>query len=181
MNKYDLEAPIFDNYVETYPETKPDTPKKGNFLVSYWGSGTNNPEFRKRFSLPAAGLESYNSWFDTDQARSKFINELQKYSSQLTGYIAISKEEGPDVQFRTVAVATVREQDGKEYVIERDYGYGYPVHTAIFDFEENNCSCCHRRRTMVMEQHPDCGLELIDDCDAVVPVLVIKFEIQHRE
>lgn len=84
---------------------------------------------------------------------------------------------------RTVAHATVKFRD-QEYILTRDYGYGYPARTALFDWEENNCSCDHRRAAYFQEQHPGImsDKEIVlahSSCDNRFFPLV-KFEIQFE-
>jgi hypothetical protein len=134
--------------------------EKVEHVVRMWGRATSNPLFIGKYGKPNEmdyddGHGVYARWFDTEEEVQAFRAEVKKYLTLLTdNTLVFSTDSGTMTRKRVRAVATVTFR-GKEYVLKKNYGYGYPLGTVIFDWEENNTSCDCNRLPMLLRQHPD--------------------------
>lgn len=132
---------------------------KFEHVVRMWGAATKNPLFIGRYGRPNEGDDVYARWFDTEAEAVAFRAEVTNYLKLLnTKSLVFSLNSGTLVRKRTVAVVTLTYK-GKDYVVKRDYGYGYEMHNAISDWEENNTSCDCNRVPMIARQHPGAGAD----------------------
>ena len=76
---------------------------------------------------------------------------------------------------RTVYNATLKLPDGRTHNITHDFGYGYPVESAEFMFEEGNYSCDCNKSLFLQEQGFDideqpCGDEITIETFKIVKI-----------
>jgi len=82
-----------------------------------------------------------------------------------------------DTKLKKTIVKAIFKIHDKQYAIEEDFGYGYPVNSAEFMFTEGNYACdCNRSIMIRQQQDPDfpeyeCGEE----------IKMIKFEVIEEE
>lgn len=132
---------------------------KVEHVVRMWGAATMNPLFIGRYGKPNEhdpdqDARVYVRWFDTPEEVEAFRTEVKGFLKLLnTDSLVFSTDSGTMTRKRTVAVVTL-EYKGKEYVVRETYGYGYPMGTVIFNWEENNNSCDCNRLPMIERQHP---------------------------
>jgi len=113
--------------------------EKYEYLLHTWG-GFYNDEHKAKH-----GLEPGYFWFDTAEERKRFLDELREVEKKYNARcLASSFEEGKHVRYRTIARMKLIYK-GKKYLYEDDFGFGYPVDAAEFQWTENNYSCdCNR-------------------------------------
>jgi hypothetical protein len=143
------------------------------YLLRVWGSAQSSPLFIARYGAPNeldfdGTAEVHARWFNTSEERDAFKSELQEFCKLLhpdQSTLVYSPNDETHNRKRVIAVVTVTYR-GQEYVIKKGYGYGYPLHVAIFDWEENNTSCDCNRLPMLLRQHPE--LVLTDEEQALM-------------
>jgi hypothetical protein len=109
--------------------------EKYEYLLHTWG-GFYNEEHKANH-----GLEPGYFWFSTAVDRQKFFDNLKKIEKKYSAYyLASSFKEGKHVRYRTIARMKLV-YNGKEYPYKYDFGFGYPVHSAHYMWEDGNYSC----------------------------------------
>lgn len=168
---------------ETLESAPPLT--NGGYLLRFWGKADTYPEFKIKYGhANEADLSGearvYARWFDTEQQRIDFMKELCEFCKVLPCPTLVrSTAEGPLVKKRIIAVVKLNYL-GIEYIVKRSYGYGYPLHTVIFDWEENNSSCDHNRLSYIDDAYP--GIVSVAelesaDCSETIQVVDFHFEL----
>lgn len=146
-------------------QVKQLTRRKDNewFLLRCWGAAAANKMFIGRYGYPnesdpvTGESHVYAWWFNDKEARTAFENELKRFCGLLKDpTLVFDRNEGPLALLKkqAMAVATVKFKD-QEYEIRHAYGYGYPLHVIVFDWEENNWSDGKRRVHEIHKFHPD--------------------------
>ena len=112
------------------------------------------------------GIYDSDYWFSVKQNRDNFIMNLRKleYFCKNKG-LTIEINDGVDVDKQTIYTATLKLPDGRTHNITHNFGYGYPVESAEFMFEEGNYSCDCNKSLFLQEQGFDideqpCGDEI---------------------
>lgn len=133
-------------------------------------------------------IEQYGAlrwYFDTKEDRHRFKMELFTFRDSLdtNRTLVVDTAEGPRVKYQTVVYATVRYQ-GKDYILRRSYPYGHSPGTAMFDWEENNCSCDHRRLSYFDRTYPgivnEIDREVAEGCDIrIFPIVDFRIEFEE--
>lgn len=161
------------------------------FMLRVWGVAQTYPAFKAKYGEPnenkaRGGNEVYVWWFDTKLARDAFKAEMQEFCKTLPqSTLVYSERDGGEDDILPkkliTAVVTLRYQ-GKDYVVKQSYGYGYPLGTVIFDWEDNNNSCDCNRVRILDNFHP--GILTPEDAnderpctDGQVPVVAFEFEL----
>lgn len=140
------------------------------YHLKFWGQADKKIEKK-------LGMNTKDFWFSSKEERTKFKEKIRKYSGDQT--VAISENEGEDVRKRTVAVI-VAEFKNKVYSFEHDFGFGYPVESAEFMFEDGNYSCNCNLSSFIQEKNPEFPkLECLGD-DEGNEIEYIKLEIELR-
>lgn len=135
------------------------TNEKHEYMVHLWG-GFFNEEHKAKH-----GREPGYYFFDTAEERNRFVATLRAEEKALNAkYLAQDSADGRHVRYKTVAKMRFVYQ-GKEYALERDFGYAYPVDVAHYMFEDGNYSCDCNRSLFLAEKHEgfpelDCGHEV---------------------
>ena len=135
--------------------------EKYEYLLHTWG-GFYSDEHKAKH-----GLEPGYFWFDTAEERQKFLDGLREIEKKFqSNYLAHDFEEGKHVRYRTIARMKFV-YNGKEYPIEYDFGFGYPIDAAQFSFEDGNNSCDCNKCLLISRQYGDvipdikCGESII--------------------
>ena len=140
--------------------------EKYEYLLHTWG-GFYNEEHKAKH-----GLEPGYFWFSTADERKKFLDNLKEAEKKYEAhYLASSFEEGKYVRYRTVARMKLVYK-GKEYPYEYDFGFGYPVDSAHYMWEDGNYSCDCNKSLFLSRVHEevselDCG-DTIETRDFIV-------------
>lgn len=106
-------------------------------------------------------------FFDTMEELRNYLSDLEKVEKQLNArMLAYTIEEGTHVRYRTIAKMNLVYK-GTEYPFEYDFGYGYPIESAEFMFQDGNYACDCNRSIFLHEAYPevpekDCGHTIID-------------------
>lgn len=114
-------------------------------------------------------------FFDTMEELQTYLNDLERVEEQLNARIlAYTIEEGTHVRYKTVAQMTLLYND-TEYPFEYDFGYGYPVESAEFMFQEGNYACDCNRSILLHDRYPEipgkaCGHTIVDKDFTVILV-----------
>lgn len=133
--------------------------EKHEYMVHLWG-GFFNEEHKARH-----GRESGYYFFDTAEERDRFVSTLHAEEEAFDAkYLAQDNADGRHVRYKTVAKMRLVYQ-GKEYALEHDFGYAYPVDAAHYMFEDGNYSCDCNRSLFLAEKYEgfpelDCGHEV---------------------
>lgn len=155
-----------------------------HFLLRAWGKAATYPEFRAKYGKPNECDRVYAWWFTNQEALDAFKQELTAFCQTLINNTLVYDAEHryPNlVKHRTVAYVTLSYK-GKEYEVKKDYGYGYPAETAIFDWEENNTSCDCNRLPMLERTHPGTvAPEAIENPECVTTAFVTAFRIAYEQ
>lgn len=187
------ETAVFDKARAEEARIEAEAPPltEGTFLLRVWGAAQNDPKFIEKYGkpiepdLPTEGKADSGRhvwWFNTIAGRAIFRNELVQFCSTLENSTLVydGDKHGNLVKKRCISVVTLR-YNGKDYEVKRSYGYGYPLHTVIFDWEENNMSCDHNRISLINDFHPGVVPEddpAWDSCGPVyVEVVDFRFEM----
>ena len=90
----------------------------------------------------------------------------------LTGVV---EYEGDDADKLTVYTVTLKLPDGRTHNITHNFGYGYPVDSAEFMFEEGNYSCDCNKSLFLQQQGFDideqpCGDEITIETFKIVKI-----------
>lgn len=161
---------------------------KDPYLLRVWGAAKTYPEFANRYGQPneMSAMENprvYAFWFETDKARKEFKQQMIEFCKTLPNSTLVydMAEPGPLVKKNVIVHVTLRYQ-GKEYEVKKSYGYGYPLSTVIFDWEENNTSCDCNRLLILDHFHPGVltGEDDAEDrrcSDGVVVVTAFQFKL----
>lgn len=153
------------------------TPK---YVLNFWGSIRNSDA-----KMPL-GTKGSHYWCDTPEEIESIKSEISEIAKKTPSYHGISScvlfsvYPSPDEDWSeftdksTVAVVSL-DHLGIRYVIEYDFGYGYPESSARFMFEEGNYSCdCNLSSFIqgVCNDFPsmDCGDE----------IKIASIEIEYR-
>jgi len=140
------------------------------YFLCYWGQIENDNWVERDL-----GIKEKNFWFESKKEREKFKQKLKDVANNHNVIIAFREEEGGLVNKKTIA-ENVLEFQGKEYVFNYNFGYGYPKESAEYMFTEGNYSC-------------DCNLSLFiqEFCDDTFPKLecgnkikLIDLNIKHE-
>lgn len=99
---------------------------KYEYHLYTWG-GFYNEEHLKIHRKPRGDF-----WFDTNEERQKFIDELRHIEEKLNArHLGVTMTEGYCCRIRTVLHRVV-EWDGKRYYSSYDMGINYPISAAKF-------------------------------------------------
>jgi hypothetical protein len=153
---------------------------KGNYLLRSWGAAAGYPEFKAKYGQPNEPNDRVHAWwFDTDEEREVFKQQLMEFCKTLPiAVLVYDKNSGPLVNKRTTVVVTLKYL-GKEYKVRKDYGYGYPLGTAIFDWEENNCSAWSNRLSYIEDEyHLEFDHDALSETTHDYDVFVIDFQFK---
>lgn len=135
------------------------TNEKHEYMVRLWG-GFFNEEHKVKH-----GREPGYYFFDTAKDRESFLATLRTEEEALGAMsLAQSRYDGRHVRYKTVAKMGFVYQ-GKEYELEYDFGYAYPVDAAHYMFKDGNYACDCNRSLFLAEKHGgfpelDCGHEI---------------------
>ena len=130
--------------------------EKYEYMLHTWG-GFYNDEHKAKH-----GLEEGYYWFSTAWDRQKYLDNLKEIEKKFDAkYLASNFEEGKHVRYRTIARMKLVYK-GIEYSYEYDFGFGYPVESARFMWEDGNYSCDCNKSLFLSRQYPeipelDCG------------------------
>lgn len=161
------------------------------FLLRVWGAAQESLKFKIKYGEPNekkvnGSAQVYAWWFDTKDALDAFKAEMQDFCKTLrnpTLVYDIGDNERDDIlPKKNVGVIVTLRYQGKDYIVKSSYGYGYPLGTVIFDWEENNLSCDYNRLSLLDDFHP--GILTPEDVDngrsyteGQVPVVAFEFEL----
>ena len=141
------------------PERMDFTNDKHEYMVHVWGGFFNDQHRAKH------GRQPGYYFFDTAEERDRFSATLRAEEEALGArFLAQDKADGRHVRYRTVAKMRLAYK-GKEYELEYDFGYAYPVDSARYMFEDGNYGCDCNRSLLLAEKHEgfpelDCGHEI---------------------
>lgn len=161
------EDQIWEKMSAELPHGWDDVPAKNGYGLVISGGVTELSMFRKYAGEPNAfqyGEDVYLRRFDTKEARVDFEVRLMQFLKPLHAPdIHIEGIQGMHCDKRPVALATLCWQ-GKEYDVRKEYGYGYPYGTILFDWEENDTSCDCNRAILIERFYPGTtGAHACDD------------------
>ena len=109
--------------------------EKYEFCLKTWGGFFNHEHKQKH------GVEEGYHFFNTKAELKKYLGELKKIEQELNARIlAYDIFEGKHVRYETIA-KMVLIYKSIEYPFEYNFGFGYPVSSAYFLFENGNYSC----------------------------------------
>lgn len=161
------------------------------FLLRVWGAAEEYPQFKDKYGEPNEKRVNstgkvYAWWFDTKDALDAFKAEMQDFCKTLpnpTLVYDVDDDTREDIlPKKNVGVTVTLRYQGKDYIVKKSYGYGYPLGTVIFDWEENNLSCDYNRLSLLDDFHP--GILAPEDVDngrsyteGQVPVMAFEFEL----
>ena len=140
--------------------------EKYEYLLHTWG-GFYNEEHKAKH-----GLEPGCFWFSTADERKKFLDSLKEVEKKYDAHsLVFSFEEGKHVRYRTIARMKLV-YNGKEYPYEYDFGFGYPVESAHYMWEDGNYSCDCNKSLFLSRIHEEvselnCG-DTIETRDFIV-------------
>ncbi len=123
------------------------------YLLTFWGQGERKAaEFLKALGLPIEAYKpggSYSVWCISSTSRKMLKEKIKTYIGNLTLMID-DDASGPDCTKRTMAYVTFQ-LDGvpPDFLIMYDFGYGYPVSSAHYMFEDGNYSCDDNRSQFI--------------------------------
>lgn len=127
---------------------------KYEYMLHTWG-GFYNEEHQIKH-----GYEEGYFWFDTADARERYIQELKEVEQKFNArHLAYTVEEGVHTRIKTIA-KMIFVYDGKEYPYEYDFGFAYPPESAEYMFTEGNYSCDCNRSMFIGIPELDCGEEI---------------------
>lgn len=163
------------------------------FLLRVWGAANEYPQFKNKYGEPNekkvnGPAQVYAWWFDTKDALDAFKAEMHDFCKTLpnpTLVYDVDDNTREDILLKkNVGVIVTLRYQGKDYIVKRSYGYGYPLGTVIFDWEENNSSCDCNRLSLLDDFHP--GILTPEDADderpcteGQVPVVAFEFELTN--
>lgn len=130
------------------------------YHLTYWGQVTNENWIEREL-----GIKERDFWFSNKLDREIFKLNLEACANRRDVTIAFAEYEGSHVRFRTVANMTLCLPNGGKHKFSYDFGYGYPVESAIYMFHDGNYSCdCNLSlfliRNGVNIEEFDCGYEI---------------------
>lgn len=133
------------------------TSVKPQYLVRIWGRDEVEViALRTPDTTEVNGISCY--WFPTSNDRQQFLASIPENCWVMRDIRdpGFDGEEDINTRARTVALVSLRLPDGREGSFEMDFGYGYPVHSVHFMWEEGNYSCdCNKRLYLARE----CGID----------------------
>ena len=164
------EEQLWEKMWDELPNEYDAIPAKDGYGLIFQGDITELSVFRKHAGEPNGfqyGEPVYLRTFDTPEARAEFKARLMEFLKPFKDpEIRFDEIEGPYNKQRPVALVTLKWQ-GKEYDVRKEYSYGYPLHTVIFDWEENNFSCDSNRRLWIEKFHPGTFNPTPEVCDEI--------------
>lgn len=128
------------------------------YLLKFWGEG-------EQFVMQSLRINERNLWFATRMERNEFKQRILTLTKNHGRIIVFAEYEGFDVRKRTVT-QVVFEFEGKKYLVDNDFGYGYPPESAEYMFTSGNFSCDCNRSMLIHNRYPDfpeydeCGDEI---------------------
>jgi hypothetical protein len=142
---------------EQCPYNDDKIPEKAGYGLVISGEVIELAIFRKQMGEPNGieyGKEVYVRAFDTKEERDVYKDRIKQLLAPLVKPdLKLDEREGENVTKRPVALVTLKYK-GKEYDVRKEYSYGYPLDTVIFDWEENNFSCDCNRRLWIERFYP---------------------------
>lgn len=140
------------------------------YHLKFWGQAEKRIEQK-------LGMTTTDFWFSSKEERSKFRAKIYDYSGDQT--VVFAEHEGEDVRKKTVVMITA-EFKGKQYSFEYEFGYGYPIETAEYMFEDGNYSCNCNLSSFIQEKYPEFPkLECLGD-DEGNEIEYVTFEVELR-
>lgn len=119
---------------------------KKEYQLRWHGAACGNPLFVGRYGQPNemrvdGGTPQYTvKFFDSAEDREFYKKQVQEFLTLLPKHfntLVFDEAEGPMLRKRTVATLTLLYR-GKEYEIQKDFGYGVESRLAIYNWEEGN-------------------------------------------
>lgn len=145
--------------------------EKYEYMLHAWGGFYNDKHKIKH------GLNPGYFFFDTKGERDKYLDNLHKIETELSAFLLAHRTgEGTEVRYKTIASVSL-EYKGKNYEIEKDFGFHYPISSAHFMFNDGNYGC-------------DCNLSgfIIDAYNNEIPELdcgneikIIKLDVMRKK
>jgi len=140
--------------------------EKYEYLLHTWG-GFYNEEHKAKHSF-----EPGYFWFDTAEDRQNYLNRLLEIEKKFQAHcLAYDFEEGKHVRYRIIARMKLV-YNGKEYPYECDFGFGYPVHSAHFMWEEGNYSCDCNKSLFLSREYKE-----VPELDCGDTIKILDFDI----
>jgi len=121
---------------------------KYEYYLKWWGGS----EDKIKAAFPDIEQDMF---FATEEERALTLSIIKRYQKH---GLATTTREGTDVRRRTIAhVETEYYQDDgavETYQFEYDFGYSYPVNSAIYMFTQGNYSCSCNLSRFIQEKNP---------------------------
>lgn len=111
------------------------------YFLKIWGGAM--PYLKKELNI-----ENMYHYFNTDIERRKFLSQIEPYSKYGLG---IDMKEGVMTHKKTVANIVLKYKE-TFYTLSYDFGYEYPIDTALFMFNEGNYSCDCNKSLFIIEK-----------------------------
>jgi hypothetical protein len=127
---------------------------RGEYMLRVSNDRAKTPEFIERYGRPNGLYGGRVFWFDTNEQRTMFRQELEHWLETVTASpVDIEEENGPYVTTRLRTVVKLNYK-GKEYEVMDNFDYAYPIEAAIYYWAEGNLSCDCNRRLWIEKYHP---------------------------
>jgi hypothetical protein len=140
------------------------------YMIHIWGGAWNEdatPSIKEDL-----GIDEGYRYFNTKEERDIFSNKLKPYEH--LGLVRDFKE-GELTHKRTIAIVDFY-YNGKEYNIEKDFGYEYEEESARFMFFDGNYSCDCNRSLFISRKY-----EEFPELDCGDLIQMISFKIEYRD
>lgn len=131
------------------------------YYLKFWGGATKSIE-------EDLGFKERDYWFNSKEERENFKQQLLPYNRK---GLMIHEDEGEHTKLKTIAKMMFRYK-GKNYPYEMDFGYGYPVGSAHYMFEEGNYACDCNRSLFLSREYPN-----FEEMDCGENIDLISFEV----
>lgn len=151
---------------------------RGEFLLVVGGNVIEITRFKEIVKREPAVHGNLYFWFKTGGQRQAYRDELT-YVAQRDypgATIEFKEETGPQFMTRPYVYATL-EYKGKQYKVEQDFDYGYPVDTVIYYWHGGNFSCDCNRRLWIEKFHPGTVPADEEDCGDTIECVEFRIEL----
>lgn len=143
------------------------------YMVKIWGGAWNsdaNPSILKDL-----GIDEGCYYFNTEKERDDFIKILRQDKYDKQGLMTW-KNEGELSHRRTIFIYKLKYKN-KIYDMEYDFGYEYPVESAIYMFTEGNYSCDCNRSDFIRKKYGEDEIEELP-CGEEIKLINYRFEFR---
>ena len=138
-------------------------------VLSFWGAGQKQiyEKLKSDYEILLSG-DVYNMWFEDVKSANIMNQKINELGEVLNLRVVTNIIENNHVRYKTLFECDMKLPNGEVYTYVDNFGYGYPVDTAVFSWLESNNACaCNRSLCLqhvgvcIEEQH--CGDSIVLD------------------